>query len=341
MTHIAHIAPIPAPAWRAPAAAAAVALALLLPTLAAHAQHSTQVIVGSQSFTSIRFPASTIPPPGSGQQQSPRSSAIHPSEASVASSWSQGVGGWQALGSGSASGRASFGALAGSALAYGSVVGAAGSAPQSNGSGAGNGDAEVTANDTLLFTIPGLSVGTPVTISWAVSASGSISGAGQRMEVSGSWRTDLGSSGVGSLGFIYQDDTGALTGSQALAQGRFEASSTVLLGTPVDLRMRVSASVVAQSAGRCSDFGCANLIEVMTTGFADLGSTLTWGGLVSVSDANGNALNLSALNVASSSGFDYRNAYAAPVPEPGTLASMLTGLAGMATVLRRRRAERA
>lgn len=320
--------------------AATAALALMLPSLAAHAQHSTEVIVGSQSFTSVRLTDGSVPPAGWGQQFSPRSSSIHPTEASVTSGWTQSVGGWEALGSGSASGSAGWGFLKAQADAYGVVIGAADAAAPSNGSGAANAAAKATLADTLVFAMPGVAVGTPVTISWAMGASGTVGGSGQRLDVEAFWRGDLGSSGIGGGGVLRQDESGALVRSQTMPEGRMLASSEVLLGRPVSLTMSVSAGAVAQSAGRCFESGCGERIEVRTFGSADLSHTLTWGGLVGISDASGNALDLSALSVVASSGYDYRTAYLAlaPVPEPGTLGLMLAGLAGMALLGKRRRA---
>ena len=72
---------------------------------------------------------------------------------------------------------------------------------------------------------------------------------------------------------------------------------------------------------------------VSADSMADMGHSIAWGGITELRDANGQLVaDYSA--VSATSGFDYRSAYVSAVPEPGTGALLLTGLAWLA---RRRR----
>lgn len=68
---------------------------------------------------------------------------------------------------------------------------------------------------------------------------------------------------------------------------------------------------------------------------SDMGHTLAWAGITELRDANGVLVSdFSAFSVGS--GFDYRNAYVAAVPEHGTLALFAAGLALLGLQRRRR-----
>ncbi len=103
------------------------------------------------------------------------------------------------------------------------------------------------------------------------------------------------------------------------AFGSFVLDFTATVGQPNQLYLMGDLRAEASST-YSADFGVA----VASAG-ADLGRTIAWGGLLSVSDAaNQSVVGFSALSA--SSGFDYRNAYAAPVPEPAAWISLALGL---------------
>lgn len=77
---------------------------------------------------------------------------------------------------------------------------------------------------------------------------------------------------------------------------------------------------------------------VTADSFADLGNSITWGGISELRDANGQLVSNFAA-ISATSGFDYRSAYVSVVPEaPGSL-MLLAGLA-MLGVARRRGLDR-
>jgi hypothetical protein len=93
----------------------------------------------------------------------------------------------------------------------------------------------------------------------------------------------------------------------------------------------VNATVDAFAQSEASDvFGSSSAVAS-----ADLGHTVTWGPIISVTGAAGNPL--SEFSVVSESGFDYVRGVAAPVPEPSTWVMRAAGLASLGLLIGRRR----
>ena len=74
---------------------------------------------------------------------------------------------------------------------------------------------------------------------------------------------------------------------------------------------------------------------VTADSFADLGRSITWGGISALQDASGQLVDNFAA-VSATSGFDYRNAYVSAVPEVSGSLMLLAGLALLGAGWRRR-----
>ncbi len=97
----------------------------------------------------------------------------------------------------------------------------------------------------------------------------------------------------------------------------------------------MNATVSADALLAEADSGPAGSLSA--AGFADFSRSFYWGGLLAVTDADGNAVNgVTALN---NVGVDYAQSFAnaALVPEPGTWALMAIGLVMLALIAGRRR----
>lgn len=91
------------------------------------------------------------------------------------------------------------------------------------------------------------------------------------------------------------------------------------------MNVRLYGSVNARSSVSAGGYADSYVVVLDAIGHADLGNTIAWGGIVSLTDAQGRAVSgFSALS--SGSGFDYAAAYVAAVPEPAALLQMLAGL---------------
>lgn len=100
-------------------------------------------------------------------------------------------------------------------------------------------------------------------------------------------------------------------------------------GSQVTISLSASAGAFTDNSGT----GTASAV-------ADFEHTLRWGGLLGAYDADGHALDLSRVSLMGSDGYDYvhaapPNPFVPGIPEPGTWALLLSGLAVVA--VRRRR----
>ena len=120
------------------------------------------------------------------------------------------------------------------------------------------------------------------------------------------------------------------------------SSGSVGLGTMTFSLVNGGAPVQLDLRGFVQAAGSANNLAGGTAegeAFADMANTIAWGGISTLRDASGAAVDeFSAFSA--TSGFDYRYSYGAPVaavPEPENAALLLAGLALMGAFVRRRR----
>lgn len=151
------------------------------------------------------------------------------------------------------------------------------------------------------------------------------------------------SQGVGSTGLSYAQVVfgGSSVFEQVSSQWGGEASTTGGIPQELVYGIRVSFrddfwqpfSVTLRTAASGSATN-GYLKPGAGGGEADFGHTLTWGGVVAVLDASGQAVGDWSLR--SGSGFDYAQPFASPVPEPQAGVLMAAGLAALVAWARRR-----
>jgi len=181
----------------------------------------------------------------------------------------------------------------------------------------------------------------------AFTVSGSLGGSGQGAGgiddglgrgAASSWRASFSLDGQSDSvrweGYqsLSVEPQGSVWGGDA-APGTFVFDLPVVFGET--LHLFIHGEVEARS-GVMALFPGPAFLESL--GVASLGSTIAWGGILALTDANGAALtDFSAISP--DTGFDYRNAYAS-VPEPGASALLLAGLVGLARARQRRQRAR-
>lgn len=118
-----------------------------------------------------------------------------------------------------------------------------------------------------------------------------------------------------------------VNGAAGSPYGRFDVSGVAAIGMPIYLYTGINVGTFVGD-GRAVASG---------SGLADLGHSFYWGGLDSVSLADGSSV---AYSVLSQSGTDYERSFApaAAVPEPGTLALLCAAMGALLASARRARA---
>lgn len=211
----------------------------------------------------------------------------------------------------------------------------------SNVIGRGMGSATGSFSDALTISAPSLAIGAPVMLSFSVAVSGSLGGQGQFASgVSGygvsssvSWSVLLGDGGDGASEELH------ITNDDVARSGGLQAVQTIVVTVPngiaSTLTLRAAAGASTQGGIVCGACGFSSLYAEGSA-FADFSQTFGWNGIQGVTDGSGRSLDLSELQVLSSSGFDYRQAYVSAVPEPSVAALLAAGLSLLAVWARRR-----
>lgn len=145
---------------------------------------------------------------------------------------------------------------------------------------------------------------------------------------------DAANQGLAWEGFQRQSDLNGASDLMGNAvPGTFLFTMPVVFGQTLNLS--IYGTVIANSSAHNS-YAMTNLSEIDVTGDAAFGNTIAWGGIVDLRDANGAAItDFSALSA--DTGFNYANAYVAPVPVPAAAWLFGSGLLGLIGLGRRKR----
>jgi hypothetical protein len=195
--------------------------------------------------------------------------------------------------------------------------------------------AHATYNDILTFTTLG-PVGALFTVNSHWNINGSITGTASTT-FSGSGASAIGQAnleawGSGIVG--HNNETNALllasAGEQINLLGDFKFQNNAPTSIPVTLSFVSGAPFNFQMELRAEAVGSTGNGDPAAIAFANgtsnFGHTLSWGGIDSVTDANGNPV--TGWTITSDSGFDYTQPFV-DVPEPSTFAFLAVALPGL------------
>lgn len=166
---------------------------------------------------------------------------------------------------------------------------------------------------------------------------------------SSSWNTGLSlnagyvpgaantSADANASGWYSSDQSGVISsGSTGLGYGTHSKTISFAFGQSINLQWLA----YAYASGAASSTGYETSFSSQSFAQADFANTFAWAGILSVLDANGQAV--TGFTAFNAEGVDYAQSFvtAAPVPEPSTALLTLAGLGAMAAVVRRRRFSR-
>ena len=195
--------------------------------------------------------------------------------------------------------------------------------------------AHASFSDTLIISAPGFATGTAALLTYRVSVSGDLG-----IEGSNSWNGGWNASsywsftttlGASSTFRSRLNDWTPGSDPRLLGDGRFgdlDITVPVILGTvlPFSLGGNASASVSLGSTPYEPSSG-------QFAAFSNLGNTIGWGGIVSLTTAEGTPIG--TYSASGDSGFDYRQAYVSAVPEPAPAVLLAGGLLALLALRRR------
>ena len=200
-------------------------------------------------------------------------------------------------------------------------------------------------SDGVTFSVPGMAIGAPLTFTFGVSVTGSISSIGQLTQgLSGygtvtnmGWHVSLGNLSDGRSEYEYNSN-GSIDRS---APGTGLITLVATVGNGVQTLLSMDANVGASAQGGVSCRGCGfGTVYAEASSNANFSHTFAWNGIQGAVDGSGNSIDLASVQVLSSSGFDYVHAWTAPVPELPSPALMGLGLVTLLAWLRQRRTPR-
>jgi PEP-CTERM motif len=179
-----------------------------------------------------------------------------------------------------------------------------------------NSVARASFRDDFKLDLPGVAANTQVTVNFQLLLDGSLS-VGSSNIGSASWqvRADMGGGAydLGGDATLYNNSPALGThGYVGTPLGTLTGTATFLTGHMLPLSVELTAAAQTANDGHGG---------ALATAAFDLSHTLRWGGMT----VSLNGVPQSQVMLTSASGFDYLQA--APVPEPGTLALMLAGIA--------------
>lgn len=236
-------------------------------------------------------------------------------------------------GSGTAFSSASFMATAGG-LHIAAVASATGNGvPGWSSGGSSSSYADAVSYDAFVVTAPSYAPGAVFTVSASLSMTGSVgamgsrspAGAGGSFDALSSWQAEVQVHNSTMLFPVNRRASSACWDNPSVGMGCGGAgfstlglTFTVANGLPTDLVL--SGQVRARASAGATHEGLAG-----ADAWSDLGHTIAWGGIESVLDGAGNPVaTYSALS--QTTGFDYRTAYVAAVPEPRTWLLFAVGM---------------
>jgi hypothetical protein len=196
------------------------------------------------------------------------------------------------------------------------------------------GDGSAQFIDSFVITAPGVQVGTPGTLTGTFRVDGGLgtTASGTRFNSPGSQANAALSLALGSVGATPNASMGAGFGTGAeFAAGDIPTSITLvtpfLFGVPIDISAKIAGGASSAADGVQTEAGYFNSEAKASVNY---GNTVYWGGIQSVTGANGAPI--TTFTALSADGFNYA---VGVVPEPSALVLMLVGLTAVGARVQR------